>query len=102
MCFLRFAISLMVSNRETHQVTPDFRLENKMFQNSLCDFIIISAVLYMVHLLLLYKSLVCPHFIYILYDECSDNVRGDYTSAKYTMGNYETLEKLSELKWCIF
>ena len=98
MCFLGFAISLMVSDRDTHQVTP----VRKQNVPNLCDFIIISAVLYMLHLLLLYKSLVCPHFICILYDEFSDNVRGEYTSAKYTMGNYETLEKLSELKWCIF
>ena len=33
----------------------------------------------------------------ILYDECSEDMRGEYNSAKYTMRNLETLTKLSGL-----
>ena len=46
--------------------------------------------------------LVYPLFTYILYDECSRDVRGEHASAKYTMRNKETLKKFLELKWCIF
>ena len=40
-----------------------------------------------------------PTVVYILYDECSEEVRVEYSSAKYTMRNYETLKKLLGLKW---
>ena len=69
------------------QNTPDFWLENKMFHNNLCVFIIISALLYLLHLLSLHKSLVYPAFIYILYDEFSKDGRGEYSSAKYAVKN---------------
>ena len=36
---------------------------------------------------ILHKSVVYPRFIYILCDECSDEVRGEYSSVKYTMKN---------------
>ena len=42
---------------------PDFWLENKMF--NLCVFIIILALSYLLHLVLLSKSLVYPPFTYI-------------------------------------
>ena len=63
---------------------PDFWLENKMFHSNFCVFIIISALLYLLHLLSLHKLLLYLPFIYILYDECSEDVRGEYSSAKYT------------------
>ena len=45
----------------------DFLLEHKMFHKNLCVFIIISALLYLLLLLSLHKSLFYPPFIYILY-----------------------------------
>ena len=62
----------------------NFWLENKRLYNSLCVFIVISALLFLIHLLLLQKSLANPAFVYILYDEYSDDVRGELSSAKYT------------------
>ena len=37
-----------------------------------------------------------------MYDECSEDVRKVYSSAKYTMRNKEALKKISGLKWCFF
>ena len=50
--------------------------------------IIISALLYLLHFLSLHKSLVYPTFVYILYDECSEDVTGEYSSAKYQWLNW--------------
>ena len=55
-------------------------------------FPIISAFLYLPHLLSLYKTLIYPPFIYTLYDECSDSKdigvdMSEGISAKYTMIN---------------
>ena len=58
-----------------------------MLNNNLWIFIIISALLYLFHLLLLNKSLTYPPFIYIFYDECNEDVRGGYSSGKYAIGN---------------
>ena len=68
-----------LENRHTN-----FWLENKRLYNNLCVFIITSALLFLIHLLLLQKSLANPAFVYILYDECSADVRGELSSAKYT------------------
>ena len=38
---------------------------------------------YLFHFLSLHKSLVYPAFVYILYDECSEDMTGEYSSAKY-------------------
>ena len=37
-------------------------------------------------------------------DECSEDVKGECSFAKYTLRNYseESLKKFSGLKWCIF
>ena len=82
--------------------TPDFWLENKMFHNNLCVFIIIPALFYLLHLLSLHKWLFYPPFSYTLYDEYSEDARGKDSSAKYTMTNEETLVTLLLLKRCIF
>ena len=74
-------------NTKNTQDTPDFWLENKIFANNLRVFIITAVLLYLVHLLSLHKSLVYPTFMYILYDECSEDVRGECSSAKYKMRN---------------
>ena len=54
------------------------------FNNS-CVLIIISALLHLLHLLSLHESMDHPHFIYILHDECKEDVTEKYSSAKYTM-----------------
>ena len=69
--------------------TPNFWLANQIFHNNLCVYAfmyyhISSYVLsYLFHFLSLYKSLVYPAFVYIFYDECSEDVTGEYSSAKY-------------------
>ena len=45
--------------------------------------IIISALLYLLSFISLHKSLFYPPFVYILYGECSEDVTGEYSSAKY-------------------
>ena len=45
--------------------------------------IIISVLLYLIHFLPLHKSLVYPPSVYILYDECREDVTGEYSSVKY-------------------
>ena len=82
--------------------TPDFWLKNKMSHNNLCVFIIISTLLYLLNLLSSHKLLVYPPFQFILYDECSEDVRREHTSAKFTMRNEETPKRPSRIKWCIF
>ena len=67
-----------------HTNIPDFWLANKIFHNNLCVFIIISAFSYLLQLLI---SLVYPPYLYILYDECSEYVRGEYSSLKYQLCN---------------
>ena len=66
---------------------PDFSLTNKIFCNSLCVFMhlcmITSALLYLLPFLSLHKSLVYPPFVYILYDQCSEDVTREHSSAKY-------------------
>ena len=49
--------------------------------------IIIAALLYLLHFLSLHKSLVYPPFVYILYDEYSEDVTREYSSAKYQWHN---------------
>ena len=47
--------------------------------------IIISALLYIIisiYLLSLHKSLVYPPFVDILYDECNEDMTGEYSSVK--------------------
>ena len=38
---------------------------------------------YLFHFLSLHKPLVYPAFVYILYDECDEDMTGEYSSAKY-------------------
>ena len=45
--------------------------------------IIISILLYLIHFLSLHKSLVYPPSVYILYEEFSEDVTGEYSSVKY-------------------
>ena len=58
----------------------------------LCIYVLsyqLSYVLsYLFHFLSLYKSLVYPAFVYIFYDECSEDVTGEYSSAKYQWRNW--------------
>ena len=51
------------------------------------SWIIITALLYLLHFLSLHKSLFYPPFVYILYDECSEDVPGEYSLAKYNWGS---------------
>ena len=45
--------------------------------------IIATALLYLLHFLSLHKSLVYPPFVYILYDDCSEDLTEEYSSLKY-------------------
>ena len=70
--------------------TPNFWLAKPNFPLQfmrLCIYVLsyqLSYVLpYLFHFLSLYKSLVYPAFVYIFYDECSEDVTGEYSSAKY-------------------
>ena len=53
----------------------------------LCIYVLsnqLSFVLsYLFHFLSLHKPLVYPTFVYILYDECDEDMKGEYSSAKY-------------------
>ena len=71
-----------------------------MFHNDLHVFTFIPALLHLLHLLSLLKSLVQPPFIYTLYDECSEEVKREYSSAIYTLRDYKTYrtEKVYFLK----
>ena len=64
-----------------------------MFHNNLCVFITKSVFLYLLHLPSLHKSLVYSPFIYVLYNEYSADVQGEYSSAKYI---YEKLRNSEE------
>ena len=75
------------TNGSKSQNTPDTGavwLENKRVKQFLrFHYHIISVTLF--QLLSLHKSLVHPPFICILYDECREDVKEEYSSAKYTM-----------------
>ena len=75
----------MIQNRKTHQIfqISGYQTEISVTIFAVMHLCIISAVLYLLHFLSLRKSLVYPPFVYILYDECSENVTGEYSSAKY-------------------
>ena len=45
--------------------------------------IIAATLLYLLHLLSTHKSLVYPPFVYILYDDCSEDLTEEYSSLKY-------------------
>ena len=71
--------------------TSDFPLANKIFHSNLCVCalcIIISALLYLIHFLSLHKSLIYSPSVYILYDEYSEDVIGEYSSLKYQWRNW--------------
>lgn len=53
-----------------------------MLHNNLSVFIVTSALLYLIHLLSLHKSFVYPPFVYILYDECNEDMTVEYSSAR--------------------
>ena len=53
--------------------------------------IIMSALLYLIQFLPLHKSLVHPPSVCILYDECSEDATGEYSSVKYQWRNWGTL-----------
>ena len=69
---------------------------------------LILALSYLLHFLSLHKSLVYPPSVYILYDECSENVTGESSSVKYQWRNWGPLgviappsrKKLLYLKKC--
>ena len=83
-----FAIRLFVPSRKTHQMHQIFGKKTKCsitiyafsLSYQLSD--ICSTCYYYLH-----RSLVYPLFIQILYDECSRHVRGECSSAKYTLRN---------------
>ena len=56
-----------------------------MSLNNSYVFIIISALLHLLDLLSLHESMDHPPFMYILHDECKEDVTEKYSSAKYTM-----------------
>ena len=70
---------------------PDFWLVNKIFCDSLCGYAfmlyhiisLISASLPILTWIISY-----PPFAYIFYDECSKDVTGEYSSAKYQWRNW--------------
>ena len=70
----------MIQNRKNKPDIPDFWLPNKILRLRLR--ICVSAFLHLINLLSLHKSLVYPPFVYILYDECSEDVTGEYSSVK--------------------
>ena len=47
----------------------------------------LAYLLYLFHFVSLRKSLVYPPSVYILYDECSEDVSGEYNSVKYQWCN---------------
>ena len=57
-------------------------------------FSIISALLYLLHLLIISLSTFCIHFIY---DKYCKGTTGEYSSAEYTARNQETLKRFSEI-----
>ena len=90
---LRSIIPDHKTNHQIHQIScwqTKFSITIYAFMH-LC--IIISALLYLLHLvsLQLHKSLVYPSSVYILYDEYSEDVTGEYSSVKYQWCNCRTL-----------
>lgn len=73
------------------EMSGNFWLEDKMIHSNLCVFIFIPALLHLLHLLSWHKSLIYLPFTYILYDECGEDMRGEYA-----MRNYEILEKMQD------
>ena len=72
-------------SQSTPNAPPDFSLANKFSITiyglmHLC--VIISALLYALYYLSLHKLLVYLPFLYIFYDECREDVTGEYSSAK--------------------
>ena len=56
-----------------------------MFNNKLCVSIIKSTLFYLLYLLSLHKLVVYPRFIHVLYNEYSEDVRGEYSSPKHAI-----------------
>ena len=63
--------------------------------NNLCVFIIISALLHLLHLLVLHKSLIYPYF---MYNGCSKDLRGEYGPVKKAMRNYRSSHRRCSVK----
>ena len=71
--------------------TPNFWLANKVFYNNLCVYAFMYhhvssrmyVLSYLLHFLSLHKTVVYPPLVYILYDECSEDMTGECSSAKY-------------------
>ena len=82
-CANRFCGKTNLPKLQNIPNTPDFWLASKIYHNNLCLFIIISVLLFLLHLLSLHNSLVYPPFVCILYDECSEDETEEYSSAKY-------------------
>ena len=84
--------------------TPD---ESDFGQKTKCSiptfrvFMTISDLLHLLHLHH-YINHWFIHLLYILHDECIEDLREEYSSAKRKMRNQDTLNKLLVLKWCIF
>ena len=80
----------MIQNCQTNQVFQIFGCETK-FSVKIYAFmhlcIIITALLHLFHFLSLHKSLVYSPFVYILYDVCSEDVTGQFSSVKYQWRN---------------
>ena len=80
-------------NRQNTPDAPNFWLANQIFHNNcICIYVLsfwLSYVLsYLFHFLSLQKSLVYPAFVHILYNECSEDMTGEYSSAKYLRSNW--------------
>ena len=87
---IRFAIRLMIPNHETLQIHQISGQQTK-FSITIYSYmhlcIIISALLYQLLFLSMHKSLVYPPSVCIVYDECSEDVTGEYSSTKYQWRN---------------
>ena len=62
--------------------TPDFWLANKIFRNNFCVYALSYQRSYICFTSFHYKNHWLIHFFYILYDECSEDVTGEYSSMK--------------------
>ena len=90
---MRFVIRPMTPNRKTHQYQKQLisGKQIKIFHNNLCAYTfmhyhigsLVSASLP----ISLHNSLVYPLFAYILYDECSEDKTGKFSSAEYQWRN---------------
>ena len=72
-----------------------FLVGEQNFHNNLCVFIIILSLR---HFLSLRKSLVNLPFLFFIMNLCSENPKGEYSSAKYAMRNYKILKEPLGLK----